>query len=125
MINLFNIPNYQINTANFNHYLHGDVCKEFENNFCEYVGAKYACTINSATNAINSSNLTKKRKASENISNNSGSGESINSNICLIGISIIINRGSIRIGNRRRASRQYNPFCIVWNSRKFIERNDF
>jgi len=52
MINLFNIPNYQINTADFNHYLHGDICNEFEKNFCEYVGAKYACTVNSATNAI-------------------------------------------------------------------------
>ena len=52
MINLFNIPDYQINTADFNHYLHGDICKEFEKNFCEYVGAKYACTVNSATNAI-------------------------------------------------------------------------
>jgi dTDP-4-amino-4,6-dideoxygalactose transaminase len=26
--------------------------EEFEENFCEYIGAKYACTINSATNAI-------------------------------------------------------------------------
>tara|TARA_R110000824_G_scaffold285986_2_gene474113 strand:- start:2276 stop:3220 length:945 start_codon:yes stop_codon:yes gene_type:complete len=52
MIQLFNIPDYQINTADFNHYLHGDICTEFEKNFCEYVGAKYACTMNSATNAI-------------------------------------------------------------------------
>jgi dTDP-4-amino-4,6-dideoxygalactose transaminase len=52
MINLFNIPNHQINTSDFNHYLHGDICKEFENNFCEYVGAKYSCTVNSATSAI-------------------------------------------------------------------------
>ena len=52
MINLFNIPNYKINTADFTHYLHGDICNKFEKNFCEYVGAKYACTVNSATNAI-------------------------------------------------------------------------
>ena len=36
--NLFNIPNYQIDTANFNHYLHGDICTEFEKNFCELHG---------------------------------------------------------------------------------------
>ena len=52
MINLFNIPNYKINTEDFSHYLHGDVCNKFEKNFCKYVGAKYACTVNSATNAI-------------------------------------------------------------------------
>ena len=52
MINLFNIPNYKINTADFTHYLHSKHVQEFENNFCEYVGAKYACSVNSATNAI-------------------------------------------------------------------------
>jgi len=52
MINLFNIPNYKINTEDFSHYLHGDICNKFEKNFCKYVGAKYACTVNSATNAI-------------------------------------------------------------------------
>ena len=52
MINLFNIPNYNIDTSRFNHYLHGDIIEEFESNFRDYVGAKYSCTINSATNAI-------------------------------------------------------------------------
>jgi len=52
MINLFNIPNYKIDTAEFTHYLHSKHVKEFENNFCEYVGAKYACSVSSATNAI-------------------------------------------------------------------------
>lgn len=52
MIQLFNIPNYTINTADFSHYLHGSIVEEFENNFAEYVGAKYACSVNSATNAI-------------------------------------------------------------------------
>ena len=32
--------------------LHGQVVEDFEKQFCEYVGAKYACSINSATNAI-------------------------------------------------------------------------
>jgi dTDP-4-amino-4,6-dideoxygalactose transaminase len=52
MIQLFNIPNYTIDTSKFSHYLHGSIVDEFEKNFLEYVGAKYACSVNSATNAI-------------------------------------------------------------------------
>lgn len=52
MINLFNIENYTIDTSNFTNILHDKVVEEFENNVCEYVGAKYACGFNSATNAI-------------------------------------------------------------------------
>ena len=52
MINLFNIPNYRIDTSNFNHFIHGDIVEEFESNFRNYVGAKYSCTVSSATNAI-------------------------------------------------------------------------
>lgn len=52
MIQLFNIPNYTVDTGQFSHYLHGSIVEEFENNFAEYVGAKYACSVNSATNAI-------------------------------------------------------------------------
>ena len=40
MINLFNIPNYNVDTSEFSHYLHGDIVEEFENNFKKYVGAK-------------------------------------------------------------------------------------
>lgn len=52
MINLFNIPNYTINTANFSSLLHDNIVNEFTQNFCQYVGGKYGCAINSATNAI-------------------------------------------------------------------------
>ena len=52
MINLFNIPNYNIDTLKFNHFIHGDIVEEFESNFRDYVGAKYSCTVNNATNAI-------------------------------------------------------------------------
>jgi UDP-4-amino-4,6-dideoxy-L-N-acetyl-beta-L-altrosamine transaminase len=52
MINLFNIENYKINTEEFSHLLHDEIVTEFEEKFCEYVEAKYACSINSATNAI-------------------------------------------------------------------------
>lgn len=52
MINLFNIEKYTIDTNNFTNILHDKVVEVFENNVCEYVGAKYACGFNSATNAI-------------------------------------------------------------------------
>jgi UDP-4-amino-4,6-dideoxy-L-N-acetyl-beta-L-altrosamine transaminase len=52
MINLFNIPNYKIDTSEFSNLLHDKIVTEFEENICEYVGVKYACSINSATNAI-------------------------------------------------------------------------
>lgn len=52
MIQLFNIPNYTIDTSKFSHYLHGSNVTDFEQRFAEYVGAKYAVSVNSATNAI-------------------------------------------------------------------------
>lgn len=52
MIQLFNIPHYIIDTSKFNHYLHDSVVSKFEEEFAAYVGAKYACSISSATNAI-------------------------------------------------------------------------
>lgn len=52
MISLFNIPNYIIDTSKFKSLLHDDIVTEFENNFASYVGAKYAVSLNSATNAI-------------------------------------------------------------------------
>ena len=52
MINLFHINDYTIDTANFKHALHDPLVTQFEEEFAEYVGAKYACSICSATNAI-------------------------------------------------------------------------
>ena len=52
MIQLFHIPNHTINTADFSHLLHGDIVSQFEQRFAEYVGAKYACTANSASSLI-------------------------------------------------------------------------
>ena len=46
------MPSYTIDTSKFSHLLHDKVVDNFENKFCEYVGAKYACSVNSATNAI-------------------------------------------------------------------------
>ena len=52
MINLFHLNNYSVNTADFKHILHDPIVTELEQKFAEYVGAKYACSICSATNAI-------------------------------------------------------------------------
>lgn len=61
MIQLFNINDYVIDTSTFDHCLHGSIVEEFENKFCEYVGAKYACSLSSATNAIFLSFLDKQK----------------------------------------------------------------
>ena len=52
MIKLFDIPNRVLDTSNYNHILNGSIVDEFTENFCKYVGAKYGCPTNSATNAI-------------------------------------------------------------------------
>lgn len=52
MIQLFNVPSYKIDTGEFTSLLHDNIVKEFEEKFAEYVGAKYAVSVNSATNAI-------------------------------------------------------------------------
>ena len=52
VISLFNIPNHVIDTSEFSNHLHGSIVTEFEKEFCNYVGAKYACSLDSATNAI-------------------------------------------------------------------------
>ena len=60
MIQLFNVNNHQIDTSEFSNLLHDKNVKEFEEKVANYVGAKYACSINSATNAIFLSLLEKK-----------------------------------------------------------------
>jgi len=52
MIQLFNVNDSQIDTSNFSNLLHDEIVDVFESEFSEYVGSKYACSINSATNAI-------------------------------------------------------------------------
>ena len=52
MISLFNIPNYTIDTSQFSHMLHDEVVGKLEENFAQYVGAKYACTANSASSLL-------------------------------------------------------------------------
>jgi dTDP-4-amino-4,6-dideoxygalactose transaminase len=52
MIQLFHIEDYIVDTSKFDHALHDSGVQRFEEEFAEYVGAKYACSINSATSAI-------------------------------------------------------------------------
>jgi len=52
MIQLFNVNNHIIDTSEFSNLLHDDVVTRFEDKIAKYAGAKYACSINSATNAI-------------------------------------------------------------------------
>lgn len=52
MIQLFATPEIKINPEYYNHLLHGNIVRTFEKEFAEYVGAEYACSFNSATNAI-------------------------------------------------------------------------
>jgi dTDP-4-amino-4,6-dideoxygalactose transaminase len=51
-ISLFHIPSYKINTGNFTNLLHDKVVQEFEEEFADYTGFKYAVGLNSATSAI-------------------------------------------------------------------------
>lgn len=52
MISLFHTPNYTIDTSRFSNLLHDKIVREFEENFCNYVGARYGCSVHSATSAI-------------------------------------------------------------------------
>ena len=52
MIQLFNINKHNIDTSEFSNLLHDDCVEEFEKKIAQYVGAKYACSVNSATSAI-------------------------------------------------------------------------
>ena len=51
MISLFNINDYIIDTSRFSG-LHDKIVDEFEQKIADFVGAKYACGVSSATNAI-------------------------------------------------------------------------
>ena len=52
MIRLMNVNDYIIDTSKFRPLLNDKIVEEFESQIAEYVGAKYACSIHSATMAI-------------------------------------------------------------------------
>lgn len=60
MIKLFHLNNHILHTKNYTSLLHDNLVLEFEKKISNYVGAKYAVSLNSATNAIFLSLLGKK-----------------------------------------------------------------
>ena len=52
MIKLMHVNDYIIDTSQFKPLLSDKIVEEFEQRVAEYVGAKYACSIHSATMAI-------------------------------------------------------------------------
>lgn len=52
MIKLFDLPEFTITSQDLDHILHSSDVSKFEDEFASYVGAKYACSVNSATSAI-------------------------------------------------------------------------
>lgn len=60
MIQLFNINHYDVDTSRFSNLLHDEIVTEFECRFAEYVGAKYACSANSASSLLFLALLNKK-----------------------------------------------------------------
>ena len=52
MISLFNINHHKVDTRKFTNLLHDKIVNEFEQSFAEYVGAKYACSANSASSLL-------------------------------------------------------------------------
>lgn len=52
MITLFNVPQHKIDTSKYKHLLHDGIVTDFEQAFAEYVGAKHAVSLNSASSAI-------------------------------------------------------------------------
>lgn len=51
MINLFSKIRFS-NLDYFDHYLHGSIVRQYEEEFANYVGAKYACAANSESSLI-------------------------------------------------------------------------
>jgi len=52
MIKLFDVPKCTINLSHFDNILHDKVVRQFEQKFANYVGARHACSFNSASSAI-------------------------------------------------------------------------
>lgn len=52
MIQLFDIPMHVLDMGNYDHILHGRVVRDFEEEFADYVGAKHAVSLSSASAAI-------------------------------------------------------------------------
>ena len=62
MIKLMHVNDYVIDTSQFRPLLNDEVVQQFERKIANYVGAKYACSIHSATMAIFMSLLEQERQ---------------------------------------------------------------
>ena len=65
MIKLLHVEDYKIDTSQFSPLLNDKVVERFEKQVCEFVGAKYACSMHSATMAIFFSLLEHKKQIIE------------------------------------------------------------
>ena len=119
MINLFNIENYNINTSKLDSFVHGSVVTEFENNFKKYVGAKYACSLNSATSIIFLSLLNKNVEVT--IPSIMFSG--VANAILASGNKIKFNDNTNWVGNSY-ILHEFNDYKIIDSAQK-VERNQF
>jgi dTDP-4-amino-4,6-dideoxygalactose transaminase len=119
MINLFNIENYNINTSKLDSLVHGSVVTEFENNFKKYVGAKYACSLNSATSIIFLSLLNKNVEVT--IPSIMFSG--VANAILASGNKIKFNDNTNWVGNSY-ILHEFNDYKIIDSAQK-VERNQF
>ena len=119
MINLFNIENYNINTSKLDSLVHGSVVTEFENNFKKYVGAKYACSLNSATSIIFLSLLNKNVEVT--IPSIMFSG--VANAILASGSKIKFNDNTNWVGNSY-ILHEFNDYKIIESAQK-VERNQF
>ena len=64
MIKLLHVNDYVVDTKNFRPLLNDSIVEEFEQNIANFVGAKYAVSLNSATSAIFLSLLNKSKEIS-------------------------------------------------------------
>ena len=64
MIKLLHVNDYVVDTKNFKPLLNDSIVEEFEQNIANFVGAKYAVSLNSATSAIFLSLLNKSKEVS-------------------------------------------------------------
>ena len=64
LIKLLNVNNYRVDTSDFEPLLNDNIVNEFEQSIAEFVGAKYAVSIHSATSAIFLALLNKNQEVS-------------------------------------------------------------
>ena len=64
MVKLLHVNDYSVDTSNFKPLLNDSIVEEFEQKIAEFVGAKYAVSMHSATSAIFLALLNKNQEVS-------------------------------------------------------------